>query len=363
MLEICRSAIKCGVPIELIVGYGKPFPHMPFSVQSHNVWKWPPRIDICPSLYRSIKKKSCSGTVALIHSHGVWNISTLYAGLTAYKYNLAHILSPHGSLCPGALSVQSRLKKALAWILYQNRVLHSAACLHVTSYGEYNDLRSLGLDVPVAIIPLGVDIPYLSTKATKVKGLKRHRLFFFSRITAKKGIDNLLKAWVVIQDQFPNWELHITGPDDRGYQADMISMAKSFAVERVSFTGPVYGENKTHSFINADIFILPTRSENFSIAVAEALAHGVPAIVTKGAPWEGLVTNDCGWWIDVGVDPLIECLKTALAESPETLREMGARGRMWMKQDFTWAEVGRKMKKTYEWLIKKGTPPPWIEVD
>lgn len=99
------------------------------------------------------------------------------------------------------------------------------------------------------------------------------------------------------------------------------------------------------------------------MAVAEALAHGLPAIVTKGAPWAGLEKEHCGWWIDIGEAPLVECLRHAMSRRREELETMGRRGRQWMIRDFSWMEIARKMLVTYEWLLGGGSPPDWIRKD
>jgi glycosyltransferase involved in cell wall biosynthesis len=86
------------------------------------------------------------------------------------------------------------------------------------------------------------------------------------------------------------------------------------------------------------------------MTVAEALAAGTPAIVTRGAPWAGLVDHGAGWWIEIGVEPLVAALQEALALPDARLGEMGCRGREWMARDFSWEGIGRQMAAFYEWL-------------
>jgi glycosyltransferase involved in cell wall biosynthesis len=140
-------------------------------------------------------------------------------------------------------------------------------------------------------------------------------------------------------------------------------MADHLGVRRVTFFGPAFGLDKTRQYQQADLFVLPTHSENFGLVVAEALAHGVPAIVTKGAPWSGLETRECGWWIEQGVDALADCLQSALELPPEQLRDKGRRGRLWIEQEFSWDHVGRMMLETYRWFLGGGTPPAWVQMN
>jgi glycosyltransferase involved in cell wall biosynthesis len=99
------------------------------------------------------------------------------------------------------------------------------------------------------------------------------------------------------------------------------------------------------------------------MTVAEALAAGTPAIVTKGAPWGGLEKQGAGWWIDIGVDPLVACLEQALATPPTHLAEMGRAGREWMLQDYSWERIGAQFSVVYRWLLEGGEPPPWVRLD
>lgn len=163
--------------------------------------------------------------------------------------------------------------------------------------------------------------------------------------------------------RFPDWELRIVGPDNGGYLAEMQALAARLRLERVMFAGTLYGEEKLRAYREASLFVLPTHSENFGMTVAEALAAGTPAIVTKGAPWGGLEQQGAGWWIDIGVDPLVACLEDALSRSPQSLAEMGQNGRGWMEAEFSWAQVGQRMAETYRWILNGGNKPEWVVRD
>jgi glycosyltransferase involved in cell wall biosynthesis len=120
------------------------------------------------------------------------------------------------------------------------------------------------------------------------------------------------------------------------------------------------GSNKECALANADLFVLPTHSENFGIAIAEALAYGVPAVTTKGAPWDDLQTHECGWWIDIGEESLSAALAEAMRRSPSDRKAMGCRGRNLMQQKYSWVRVGQEMKAVYLWLCGKGPQPPCV---
>src|SRR5438046_2768308 len=131
----------------------------------------------------------------------------------------------------------------------------------------------------------------------------------------------------------------------------------------VAINGPVYGEAKWDAYRAADLFVLPTLNENFGLTVAEALAAETPVISTKGAPWNRLEPEGCGWWIDHGVEPLAATLQTAMAMPRTALRGMGAKGRAWMAREFSWDHTATDMLSVYRWLVHGGEPPPTVRSD
>ena len=108
--------------------------------------------------------------------------------------------------------------------------------------------------------------------------------------------------------------------------------------------------------------LLPTFSENFGVVVAEALSHGLPVITTRGAPWADLETHGCGWWIDIGVDPLAAALRQAMALSDDERRAMGERGRTYV-QRYNWADIARQTIEVYRWVLGQGPRPDCVHQD
>jgi glycosyltransferase involved in cell wall biosynthesis len=294
-------------------------------------------------------------SVDILHNHGLWMMPNVYAGTVARKHNLSLVISPRGMLSERAMQSGSVIKR-LFWPLVQRPALAATTCFHATAESEYKDIRRMGFSQPVAVIPNGIDIPDDATK--RRSGLRT--LLFLGRVHPIKGLDMLLPAWKAVQDRFPGWRVVIAGPDHDGYLSKMEQLAARLSLKRIEFVGALKGKDKWEAYRTADIYVLPSYSENFGMAVAEALAAGVPAIVSKGAPWQGLEDKQAGWWIDIGVDPLVNCLEEALSRTPDALAQMGSCGRAWMQTEFGWERIGAMMTHTYEWILKGGEKPDWV---
>ncbi len=357
--NLCSTLLEQKVHVRLHVL--APVPERGFDIEVREYpWHLLPykRLGISPEMKRGLREAAESADI--LHNHSLWMMPNLYPAKAVRGNDCRLVVSPRGTLSKWTLS-RSRWVKQIIWAMGQKNVLESADCFVATANSEYHDIRALGLQAPVAVIPNGIDIPEILPEQ-KSNGSRR-RLLFLSRIHAKKGVDLLIRAWVQIQDRFPDWELNIVGPLNGKYPRQMQSLAESLGAERITFQGELCGQDKSNAYVSSDLFVLPTHSENFGMVVAEALAHGTPAVVTKGAPWEGLEAYSCGWWIDVGVGPLVKCLKEAMSKPQETLSEMGRQGREWMRRDYSWSKIGAMTIKTYEWLLGGGTPPVCVRLD
>ena len=298
-----------------------------------------------------------AGSSDLVHVHGLWLMPNVYAGRAAERAGKPLIVSPRGMVAPAALAF-SRHRKAVFWRLLQGPAYAGAALWHATSSEEAEDIRRFGVAAPIAVIPNGIDLP--STISVHPKTAQHRTILFLSRLHPKKNLPVLLKAWQRIAVGLPDWRLVIAGPDEGGHRALLEAQVAKLVIPRVLFAGPLYGAAKEALIKSADLFVLPTLSENFGIAVAELLAAGVPAIVTKGAPWQGLESHRAGWWIDHGVDPLEVALRTATALTPGERQAMGARGRDWMARDFGWDGIGREMIAVYRWALGQADRPACV---
>jgi len=210
------------------------------------------------------------------------------------------------------------------------------------------------------VIPNGVDIPAGIEKKTPSNSPKT--ALFFSRIHPKKNLPALVEAWALVRPA--GWRMRIVGPDFEGHRSQVEELVHEKNLDDVfSFGNPVYGDARWDIYRKADLFILPTLSENFGIAVPEALACGIPVITTEGAPWAGLKENNCGWWVPLGVEPLAQALREGTEASDAEREMMGRRGRAWVEKNFAWESAALKMKSLYEWILGGGSAPSFVQMD
>lgn len=293
----------------------------------------------------------------VIHNHGLWSMINIFAGLVLPSARAILVTSPHGTLSTWALG-RSRLVKSLVWPI-QRLALSRADLIHVTSQEEYLAVRNQGFKAPVAVLPNGVEVPPLPEVSQKSQ---QKTLLFLGRLHPVKGLDNLLDAWFKIENSFKDWRLCIAGSGDADYATRLHKKVCSSISKRVEFVGPLYGKDKYHAFFDADLFVLPTFSENFGVAVAEAMAHGCPVIVGKGAPWSDVVEKKCGWWVDNDVETLAAALTEAMSLDRDHLSAMGKRGREWMAQDYAWPAIARDLSIAYRWVNSRTIAPSFVKV-
>jgi glycosyltransferase involved in cell wall biosynthesis len=282
-----------------------------------------------------------------LHDNGIWLPHNHRLASLAARRNLVRVVSTRGMLEPWAIS-HKKLKKQLAWWLYQRRDLRRASFHHTTAPAEAQNLRRLKLGVPVGVIPNGVDEAHVDHS-------QRHRsetrtALFLGRLHPVKGLSLLLDAWARLRPA--GWQLQIAGPDEIGYRAaleDKITAASLSGA--VQFLGSLDGAAKQHAFLEADLFVLPSLSESFGMAIGEALAHGLPVLTTTGAPWPMIAQRGCGWSVAPTVDGIADGLRHATALDSAKLAAMGESGRELVRSDFAWPNVAKQFITTYESLL------------
>lgn len=301
------------------------------------------------SFGRSITSKEYD----IIHLQHIWDPYIHVIAFWARRKGIPYIITPRGMLEPWIMN-HNPWKKKLGMLLYQKKDLQKAKVIHATCELEKTNIRNLGFMNPITIIPNGVDVSKFPVNLPE-KINKPKRILFLSRIHQKKGIEFLIEAWSQLNQRIrKGWLVEVIGNGERDYIESLQKKITSLNLEtQIHIKPPVFGEDKITAFREASLFVLPTYSENFGIVVAEALASYTPVITTKGTPWQELNTNNCGWWIKVGTEPLKIALQEAMQKSPQEIQLMGLNGRKLVEENYDVKVVAQNMTKLYQKILDK----------
>ncbi|MDU8913516.1 glycosyltransferase [Aestuariicoccus sp. MJ-SS9] len=299
----------------------------------------PAKFGFMPGLGRALRTYDPD----LVHLHGIWLYSSLVAAGWAGQKGRALVISPHGMLAPAALSY-SPVRKRIVRALFQDRCFARAAGYHATAEAEKGDIRAYVGNVPVAVVPNGVEetsvrLPAFSERSKRVLAL--------GRLHPVKGYERLLRAWAQVEPDFPDWKLEIAGPDPEGHGGELRRLCAELSLVRAIIGPPRYGAQRDELIAGSRLFALPSLSENFALTVPEALVCGTPVLASWGSPWEVLQEKGCGWWVDSNPNALAVALRNAM-ETPETrLAAMGKVGRVWAIREFGWDALAAQMENFY----------------
>lgn len=302
----------------------------------------------------------------VIHIHGVWQEAQHLAARTASRYIKPYIIRPCGMLDPWCLRQNKWVKRIyMAWRLRRN--LNEASAIHFTSETERELVAHLHPHSPAIVEPNGVDLAEF--RDLPPRGVLRRRfpsigdrklVLFLSRLHHKKGLDLLIPAFAqTAEDQAA---LVIAGPDNDGYGVELEHIVRKHGIEsRVFFTGMLRGVDRIEALVDADIFTLPSYQENFGIAVVEALAAGVPVIISDQVNiWQEIEAAGVGGVVPTDVDMLARELKRWLEDG--RLRQSAAgRARGFVQQRYDWAEISRRWLEHYSGLMGAGSCRPTMQ--
>ncbi len=304
-----------------------------------------------PELNRRLRQ-SVSGFDA-VHVHAVYLYPTLAAARVAARAHVPYVVAPRGMLIREAINRKSRWVKT-AWInCFERKSIAQAAAVHVTAEIEADELEWLGLPARhVACIPNGVQFPRddASLPVGPYAHLPSRFVLFLSRINWKKGLDRLIAAWRFV----PDMALVIAGNDEEGYQSQLVQQVRELGLsDRVIFLGPVEDAHKWALYARAELFVLPSYSENFGNVVAEAMSMGCPVAVTPEVGIAPLVESVGAGIVADGEPGKFSAAVRALLSRPADLRTMGQRGRAEARNRLSWDAVAAETETLYRNIIRK----------
>jgi glycosyltransferase involved in cell wall biosynthesis len=290
----------------------------------------------------------------LVHIHALFSFSSLAAGYAAAKCGVPYVVTPHGMLLRWSMQNRRPWLKAASFRMFERRILAGAALVQYTSAQERDEATALGTTTRSAVIPnaLASDSP----AGDRTSWLARHPelrdrriVLFLSRIDPKKGLDLLIHAFAEVRQHVPDARLVVAGdgPEDFVKQMKALTARLNIASE-VVWPGFINGELKRSALAAADVFVLPSYSENFGMAAAEAMAAGVPTVISENVAIQGDV-HAAGAALVVPCDAgKVADALMAVLRSTATARSLSHRGRQFAEGEYSSARVTQRVMDAYE---------------
>ena len=320
------------------------------DVDGVKVWYFPSRVG--RRLYYSPRMKSALRERVrefdVVHIHSVFLWPTWAAARAARKGGVPYMLSPRGMLLKDLVHRKSRWKKSL-WIrLIERTNLRNAACIHVTSRLEGTGLREFGFELPsMVVIPNGVSLPGETgsgAASDDIAGIVQAGgyVLYLGRINWKKRLDRLVEFW---RDSM-GARLVIAGNDEEGCLVELRQRIAKGNIQNITLVPRFIADaDKAFLFQNAAVFVLASYSENFGNTVLEAMAFGVPVVVTEEVGAREVVEASGGGRV-VPIEQLGVAIRELLSD-PERRKEIGRKGREFVAENLSWEQVAREMEGAY----------------
>ncbi len=333
-------------------------------------WTFPPEYKPSLALWRGLQEKI--PTADVVHIYSLYIFPSTAAAHLCRKLKVPYLLHPHGTLDPYLLRRHAARKQVYSWLFEQRNFQRAAAVLFNSREEMRLAAEWLDQDLPPnngepgpirAVVPVGVDEDWLrqTTPAARVQFrgkfaelIGRRILLFFGRLSFKKGMEVLAQAFIQVSREHKNLQLVVAGPDAEGYGGKMREWLKAGGVvERATFTGILAGEERIAAMQEAEVFVLPSYSENFGQAVAEAMACGVPVVISNRVNlWPDVEAAGAGLIVDSNSEHTARALLTLL-EDPALGRQMGECGRRLVAQRYSWEAVGDQMVELYQEIVRR----------
>ena len=295
----------------------------------------------------------------MIHVHSLWTFPVWWGCCLACLYKKKLIMSPQGGLAPMSLAHSAWKKKMVGWI--DRLCFKYASVIHATSVAEANWVAMyLGESYKskTRIVPNGLSVPKDDCCKQQSSALTGERtVLSLGRLHPLKGLDLLIEAWhsLSVSRQADGWRLIIAGPDEQGVKSKLVTLCETLNLKNCEFCEGVYNEQKWDLLKSADVFVFPSKSENFGIVAGEALACGVPVVMTDVGPWKAEMERHFSesasarpiQFVETSVLGIVDGLSRMMALDDGARAEMGCNGRTWICKEFQWECIAERMMAVY----------------
>lgn len=324
----------------------------------HHVWPIGGRWGLAPSMITTLRR--AVATYDLVHIHWLYGFVSLAAARAAIAADVPFLIQPHGSLDPH-LRRNNWLGKQVYLATVGRPLLTRAAAVVFTSEQE-RLLASYGPRRPEWVVPVGLDrtsfanLPPRGTFRNAFPAVDGPFLLFVGRLSRQKGLDLLIGAFARVARQRPDLWLVLAGPDPGGYGAQMRKLSEQLGVNhRVVFTGMLTHELKLAAYVDADLFVLPSYAENFGAVITEALACGLPTVISDQVNIQReLAAAGAATVVHCSVDGVAEGIASALSDTAARGR-IATLGPALVRAQYTWDAIIPMLVARYAEVIAQST--------
>lgn len=315
--------------------------------------------NFCGPLSRTIG--SAIERADIVHLHTLWHLLNVFASMKCARSGKPYVLMPHGMLDPYSLSVK-RWRKSIYLRTVERNVISAAARIVYTTDEEANLAEAQLTFLPKrAVVPLGGGAPpdeavgFTSVFYDRFPlARERRQLLFLGRLHEKKGLDRILAVLPAIVEKFPDALLTVVGEGAPRFEAFLKNSIAAHKLQKhVLMTGHLEGPMKWGAYASAEVFLLPSRQENFAITVAEAMQMGLPVIISnKVNTWPYVKDADAGVVLDDRtIIPDLRDSIIRLMQNPNELKLKSERGKRYSRANLTWDAAVTKMLECYSEVL------------
>lgn len=293
----------------------------------------------------------------LLHIHALFSYATLPAAYWAHRNHVPYIVRPLGTLNAWGMAHRRPWLKKLSFSLLESRVLRHAALVHYTSDQERLEAESLNVSSAAAVIPNAISeptiAPFLGRFRARYPELAGRRIvLFLARLDQIKGLDLLIDAFARVCREVADTRLVIAGEGSSEFVGRLKARATDRGIaDKVMWPGFLEGDDKNAALADADVFVLPSYSENFGIAVAEAMAAGLPVVVSNHVGLHAdVVAARAGLVVSCDEAQLAGAL-VRLLEDAMLRQSLGENGRALARRKYSPDAVARKLVSVYNDIV------------